>query len=74
MTGPMNLKKFCNKLKNNSFSIQVKESTYFSNKCHSIAFVIFVDDSELQKNSSPAKSCLKQAMAKIYSTLHLPTW
>lgn len=43
-------------------------------KCHSIAFMIFVDDSELQKFFSPAKNCLQQAMAKIYSTLHLPTW
>jgi hypothetical protein len=39
-----------NKLKNNSFSIQVDESTDFTNKCHGIAFVRFVNDGEIQEN------------------------
>lgn len=71
MTSPINLKRFCDQLKNNSFSIHVNESTYFSNKNHPIAFV---DDSEIQENFSAAKSCPKQAMVKIYSTFGLPTW
>jgi hypothetical protein len=40
----------CNKLKNNSFSIQVDELTDFTNKCHAIAFVRFVNDGEIQEN------------------------
>jgi hypothetical protein len=38
-----------NKLKNNSFSSQVDESTDFTNKCHVIAFVIYVNDGEIQE-------------------------
>lgn len=74
MTSLINLKKFCNQLKNNSFSVHVNESTYLSNKSHSVAFVRFVDDSEIQEKFSAAKSCPKQAMAKIYSMLGLPSW
>jgi hypothetical protein len=32
---------FCDKLKNNSFSIQVDESTNFTIKCYVVAFVRF---------------------------------
>lgn len=39
-----------NKLKNNSFSLQIDESTHFTNKCHAIAFVRFVNDAEIQEN------------------------
>jgi hypothetical protein len=40
----------CNKLKNNSFSIQVDESRGFSNKCHGVTFVRFVNHGEIQEN------------------------
>jgi hypothetical protein len=40
----------CNKLKNNSFSIQVDEPTDFTNKWHVIAFVRFVNDGEILEN------------------------
>jgi hypothetical protein len=39
-----------NKLKNNSFSIQVDESTHFTNKSYVVAFVKFVNDGEIQEN------------------------
>jgi hypothetical protein len=42
----------CNKLKNSSFCIQVDESTDFTNKCHGIAFVRFVNGGEIQGNFS----------------------
>jgi hypothetical protein len=38
------------KLKNNSFSIQVDESTDFTNKSNIVAFVRFVNDGEIQNN------------------------
>jgi hypothetical protein len=50
----------CSKLGNNSFSIQVGESTDFTNKCHAVAFVRFVNDGKIQENFSAAKSCSKQ--------------
>lgn len=53
-----------NKLKNNSFSLQVDESTDFTNKCHAIAFVGFVNDVETQENFSAAKNCVKQARTR----------
>lgn len=37
-------------------------------------FVRFIDDSEIQEKVSAAKSCPKQAMAKIYSMFGLPCW
>jgi hypothetical protein len=40
----------CNKLENNSFSIQVDESTDFTNKCHAVACVRFVNDCKIQEN------------------------
>jgi hypothetical protein len=40
---------FCNKLKHNSFCIQVDESTDFTNTCHVIAFVRFVSDGKIQE-------------------------
>ncbi|XP_072909831.1 zinc finger BED domain-containing protein 5-like isoform X6 [Hemitrygon akajei] len=40
----------CDKLKSNSFSIQVDESTDFTNKCHVVAFVRFVNDGEIEEN------------------------
>jgi hypothetical protein len=40
----------CNKLENNSFSIKVDESTDFTNKCHVVAFVRFVNYSKIQEN------------------------
>jgi hypothetical protein len=39
-----------NKLKNNNFSIQVDESTDFTNKCHVIPFVRCVNGGEIQEN------------------------
>lgn len=39
-----------NKLKNNSSSPQIDESTDFSNKYQAIAFVRFVNDTEIQEN------------------------
>ena len=44
-----------NKLKNNSFSLQVDESTDFTNNCHTIVFVRFVNDVEIQENFSCCK-------------------
>jgi hypothetical protein len=41
---------FCDKLKNNSFSSEVYESTDFINKSHVIAFVTVVIDDEIQEN------------------------
>jgi hypothetical protein len=38
------------KRKNNSFSIQVEGSTYFTNKSFVVAFVRFVNDDEIQEN------------------------
>jgi hypothetical protein len=38
------------KLKNNSFSVQVDESTDFSNESYIVVFVWFVNDSEIQEN------------------------
>lgn len=73
MTSLINLKNFCNLL-NNSFFIHVNESTYLSNKSHSGAFVSFIDGNEIQEKFSTAKSCPKQAMAKIYSMFGLPSW
>jgi hypothetical protein len=40
----------CNKLENNSFSIQVDESTDFTNKYHAVTFVRFVNDGKIQEN------------------------
>jgi hypothetical protein len=40
----------CDKLKNNSFSIQVDESTDFTNKSYDVSFVRFVNDGEIQEN------------------------
>jgi hypothetical protein len=40
----------CNKLKNSSFCIQVDDSTDFTNKCHVVAFVSFVNDGEIQES------------------------
>ncbi len=40
----------CEKLKNNRFSLQVHTVTDFANKCHIIAFVRFINDSEMQEN------------------------
>jgi hypothetical protein len=40
---------FCDKLKHNSFSIQVDESTDFTNTCYVIAFVRFVNDGKIQE-------------------------
>jgi hypothetical protein len=40
----------CNKLENNSFSIHVDESTDFTNKCHAVAFVRFVNYGKIQEN------------------------
>ena len=50
-----------NKLENKSFTIQVDESTDFTNKHHSVAFVIFVNGDEFYRNFPCAKSGLKQA-------------
>jgi hypothetical protein len=41
-----------NKPKNSTFCIQVDDSTDFTNKCHVIAFVRFVNDGEIQENIS----------------------
>jgi hypothetical protein len=41
------------KQKNNSFSIQVDESTDFTNKSYVVAFVRFVNDGEIQGNVFP---------------------
>jgi hypothetical protein len=38
------------KLKNNSFSIEVDESTDFTNKSYVVAFVRFVNDCEIKEN------------------------
>jgi hypothetical protein len=38
------------KLENNILSIQVDESTDFTSKGHGIAFVRFINDSEIQEN------------------------
>jgi hypothetical protein len=38
------------KLKNNSFSIQVYESTDFNNKSYVVVFVKFINDGEIQEN------------------------
>jgi hypothetical protein len=59
-------------MKNNSFFIQVDGSTDFTNKSYVVAFVRFVNDDDLKKKSV-AKSCPKQAKAKIYlmSCLHI---
>jgi hypothetical protein len=59
-------KVWCNKLKNNSFAIQLDESTDVTSKCHVMAFVKFVNGGEFKKTFSAAKSCPKQARAKIY--------
>jgi hypothetical protein len=40
----------CDKLKNNSFSIQVDESTDFTNKIYIAAFVRFVNGGKIQEN------------------------
>jgi cobalamin biosynthesis Co2+ chelatase CbiK len=40
----------CNELKNNNFSIQVVESTDFTNKNYVVAFVRFINDGEIQEN------------------------
>jgi hypothetical protein len=39
-----------NKLKNNTFSTHIDESTYFINKSYVVAFVRFVIDAEIQEN------------------------
>lgn len=44
-----------NKLENKGFTIQVDESTDFTNKCHSVAFVIFVNGDEFYSNFPCAK-------------------
>jgi hypothetical protein len=41
---------FRHKLKNNSLSIQVVESTDFTNKSYVVALVRFVSDDEFQEN------------------------
>jgi hypothetical protein len=57
----------CAKLKNNSFSIQVKESTDIINKSYIVVFVRFVNDDEVQE----IFSCPKQAKGKIEPCLHV---
>jgi hypothetical protein len=41
---------FCDKPKNNNFSIQVDESTDFTNRSDVVAFVRFINDGEIQEN------------------------
>jgi hypothetical protein len=41
---------FCDKLKNSCSSIQVDESTDFTNKSNVVAFVRFLNDGEIQEN------------------------
>jgi hypothetical protein len=40
----------CDKLKNNSFSVQIDESTVFTNKSYVVAFVRFVYDREIRES------------------------
>jgi hypothetical protein len=40
----------CDKLKNNSFSVQVDESTEFTNESYVVTFLRFVNDGEIQVN------------------------
>jgi hypothetical protein len=47
----------CDKLKNNSLSIQVDESTYFTNKSYVAAFVRFENDGEIREKFSFVRSC-----------------
>lgn len=55
----------CNKLVNNCFYVQVDESTNFTNNCHTIVFLRFVNDGGLYDNFSTAKGFLKQGKIKI---------
>jgi hypothetical protein len=64
----------CDKLKNNSFSIQVDESTDFTNRSCVVAFVSFVNDGEIQENSFCCKELPKKTNSKIYLMSCLHTW
>jgi hypothetical protein len=48
------------KQKNNSFSMQVVESTDCTNKSYVVVSVRLLNDGEIQENLSVAKRCLKQ--------------
>jgi hypothetical protein len=64
----------CTKLKNNSFCIQVDESTDFTNKCHVIAFVKFVNAGEIQEDFVCCKELPVTRKAKIYLMFCLHIW
>jgi hypothetical protein len=55
----------CDKLKNNRFSMQVDEPTYFTNKSYVETYVRYANDGEIKKKTVyVAKSCLKQKRAR----------
>jgi hypothetical protein len=62
------------KRKNNSSSIHINESTYFTDRSYIVASVRFVIDSEIQEEFSVVTSCPKQAKENIYLTSCHHTW
>jgi hypothetical protein len=64
----------CNKVKNKSFSIQFDGSTDFTNKCHVIAFVRFVNGGEIQKKIFCCKQLPETNKGQIYLMFCLHVW
>lgn len=61
----------CNKLKT-IVSMQVDESTDFTNKCHAVVFVRFVSHGKIQCNIISQKEHLKKGSTKICLIVCLP--